>query len=177
MDEFHRLIRRLGLQDVTQITPAAHQTRNSLEARLAQRYFDMWCPGFDTLQLNTLAHAPELSGDLALAREALLAMLAAPQPMIFQGVAQLESQIRVRVHIAKAAAKTSLAFNTEAAERPEQFWQGDSENGFVIRHGVSLEEASSRRLSPKSQVVSMSSLVIEQPSIWYCSVWQRKPSW
>ena len=141
MDEFHRLITRLGLKDVTQIMPAAHQTHNSLEARLGQRYVDMWCPGFDTRQLNTLAHAPDLSGDLALAREALLAMLAAPQPMIFQNVAQLESHIRVRLHIAKAAAKTSLAFNTEAAERPAQYWQGDSENGFVIRQGVSLEEA------------------------------------
>jgi hypothetical protein len=68
-------------------------------------------------------------------------MLAAPQLMTFESVAQLESHIRVRVNIARAAAKTSLAFNTEAAERPSEYWQGDSEKGFVIRQGVSLEEA------------------------------------
>jgi hypothetical protein len=61
--------------------------------------------------------------------------------MTFKSVAQLESHIRVRVNIARAAAKTSLAFNTEAAERPSEYWQGDAEKGFVIRQGVSLENA------------------------------------
>lgn len=140
-DEFHRLLERLDLQAFTWISPSARRADHCLEARLQQRYFDRWCPIFDTLQLRTLAHELDLSGEQSLVREVVLAMLAAPETMTFKSVAQLESHIRVRVHIARAAAKTSLAFNTEAAERPSEYWQGDSEKGFVIRQGVGLEEA------------------------------------
>ena len=139
--ELDRLLKRLGLQEVTQIRPSAQNAGYFIEVRLQQRYFDLWCPGFDTLQVRTLAHDLDLSVDQALEHEVVLTMLAAPQVMTFKSVAQLESHIRVRVNIAMAAAKTSLAFNTEAAERPSEYWQGDSENGFVIRQGVGLEEA------------------------------------
>jgi hypothetical protein len=141
LDELNHLFNRLGLQDVVQISPSAQQTAAGLMACLKQRYFDSWCPGFDTLQVRTLAHDLGLSGEQTLAREVLLTMLAAPQIMGFESVAQLESHIRVRIHIARAAAQTSLAFNTEAAERPPEYWQGDAETGFVIRQDVSLEEA------------------------------------
>jgi hypothetical protein len=140
-DECHRLLQRFDLQDLALISPSAHKADVGLEARLQDRYFDRWCPGFDTLQVRTLAHDLGLSGEQTLAREVVLTMLAAPVPMTFKSVAQLESHIRVRVNIARAAAKTSLAFNTEAAERPSEYWQGDSETGFVIRQGVSLENA------------------------------------
>lgn len=141
IDEFNRLFQRLDLQDVIQISRSTDKADGCIKARLQQPYFDLWCPGFDTLQVRTLAHDLGLSGEQTLAREAVLAMLAAPQIMRFKSVAQLESHIRIRVNIARAAAKTSLAFNTEAAERPSEYWQGDSETGFVIRQGVSLEDA------------------------------------
>ena len=141
LSELNRLLNRLSLQELTQISPSAQNAGYFLEVRLQQRYFDLWCPGFDTLQLRTLAPDLALSGDQALEHEVVLTMLAAPQSMTFKSVAQLESHIRIRVNIARAAAKTSLAFNTEAAERPSEYWQGDSEKGFVIRQGVSLEEA------------------------------------
>ncbi len=140
-DALNRLLQRLGLQEATQIRQSAQNADFFFEAKLQQRYFDLWCPGFDTLQVRTLAHDLGLSGEQTLAREVVLTMLAAPVPMTFKSVAQLESHIRVRVNIARAAAKTSLAFNTEAAERPSEYWQGDSEKGFVIRQDVSLEDA------------------------------------
>jgi hypothetical protein len=141
IDDFNRLLKRLGLQELTQIRPSAQKAGYFIEGRLQQRNFDLWCPGFDTLQVRRLAPVLNLSADQALEQEVVLTMLAAPQAMTFKSVAQLESHIRVRVNIARAAAKTSLAFNTEAAERPSEYWQGDSEKGFVIRPGVSLEEA------------------------------------
>lgn len=140
-DEFHLLLKRLDLQAFTWVLPSEYKTDDCLEARLQQGYFDLWCPGFDTLQMRSLAHEMGLSDKQNLEREVVLAMLAAPETMTFRSVAQLESHIRIRVHIARAAAKTSLAFNTEAAERPSEYWQGDSEKGFVIRQGVGLEEA------------------------------------
>jgi hypothetical protein len=140
-EELNRLLQRLGLQGATQIRQSAQNADYFFEARLQQRYFDLWCPGFDTLQVHSRAPDLALSGAHALELEIVLTMLAAPQIMTFKSVAQLESHIRVRVNIARAAAKTSLAFNTEAAERPSKYWQGDSEKGFVIRQGVGLEEA------------------------------------
>lgn len=139
--EITRLLKRLGLQDVTQMTPSVLNAVECYEVRLQQRYFDVWCPGFDTLQVKTLAAELNFSGASALEQEVVLTMLAAPQIMAFKSLAQFESHTRIRVNIARAAAKTSLAFNTEAAERPSEFWQGNSETGFVIRHGVRLEEA------------------------------------
>jgi hypothetical protein len=111
-DELNRLLKRLGLQEATQIRQSAQNADYCFEARLHQRYFDLWCPGFDTLQVITPASDLALSGAHALELEIVLTMLAAPQVMTFKSVAQLESHIRVRVNIARAAAKTSLAFNT-----------------------------------------------------------------
>ncbi len=56
IDEFNRLFQRLNLQDLTQISPSAQRADGCIAARLQQRYFDRWCPEFDTLQVRTLAH-------------------------------------------------------------------------------------------------------------------------
>jgi hypothetical protein len=39
----------------------------------------------------------------------------------------------VRVHIAQAARRTALAFCTEAAERPADYWHYDEEHGFLLK--------------------------------------------
>ena len=141
LEALDRFLAHLGLLAFTQVQAGEPPQDGAWEARLQQRYVDRWCPDFDTLQVRTRAPELGLSGDQTLEREVVLTLLAAPQTMTFTSVSQLESHVRVRVNIARAAAKTSLAFNTEAAERPAAYWQGNSELGFVIRPGVRLEEA------------------------------------
>lgn len=139
--ELNCLLLRSGVHNVAKVELQQQVAGQRLVVCLRQWYFDLWCPGFDTLQVRTLARGLCLSGEETLEQETLLAMLAAPLPMVFKSVAQLESHIRVRVGIARAAAKTSLAFNTEAAERPQEYWASHPEHGFVLRDGVSLEDA------------------------------------
>lgn len=141
LHDFNNLLEKFNLNDVTQINIFEKNTFHDIEAKLQLWYFDLWCPGFDTLQIRTLARGLGMVGMQTLEQEILLSMLAAPQVMKFASVSQLESHIRVRVNIAEAASKTSLAFNTEAAERPQEFWRQDPVHGFVIRNNVSLIDA------------------------------------
>lgn len=139
--DFNELLERMNLNGVAYINSYKTNAFHGIEARLRLWYFDLWCPDFDTLQIRTLARGLGMVGMQTLEQEILLTMLAAPQVMTFASVSQLESHIRVRVNIAEAAFKTSLAFNTEAAERPQEFWRQDPVHGFVIRNDVSLIDA------------------------------------
>lgn len=108
--------------------------RKSIQSRL--------CPGWDTLDLRRrLAHRTEHRGDDALAREAWVALLCAPQRIHFDSLEALETHIRVRCNIARAAEKTALAFRTDAAERPEAFWVEKEDVGFLLRPGAGLIDA------------------------------------
>lgn len=77
----------------------------------------------------------------SLQEEILLALLAAPQLLPFGDLAALQSQVRVREHIVRAARRTALAFKTQAAERPEGFWRYDEDHGFLLHKGCDLIEA------------------------------------
>ncbi len=65
-------------------------------------------------------------------------MLLCPVPFDFPNYDELASAVRVRKNIVTAASKTSLAFDTESAERPEDYWTYSEENGFTILPGKSL---------------------------------------
>ncbi|MCX7264873.1 MAG: hypothetical protein EBQ86_10485 [Betaproteobacteria bacterium] len=90
-------------------------------------------PAFNTLGLADQAHN--------LAQEILLALLLSPHTFSFVDLEALASGIRVRQFMAEAASKTALAFKTEAAERPAQFWHYEEDAGFILHAGQNLIEA------------------------------------
>ena len=92
-----------------------------------------FAPGGDTLSLHTY------TADLR--QEILWSLLVSPHCFEFQDLAALGSAIRVRENIALAARKTALAFKTEAAERPSQFWRYEEEAGFILAPGARLIDA------------------------------------
>lgn len=77
---------------------------------------------------------------LTLEQEIVLALLAAPRVLELGDLASLQSHARVRAHIARAAQRTALAFKTQAAERPETYWQYDEAHGFLLQPGCDLIE-------------------------------------
>ncbi len=87
---------------------------------------------------------------LSLEQEILLALLGAPRVLEFGSLAALQSQLRVRSHIAQAAAKTALAFKTQAAERPEAYWHYDEDHGFLLQPGCDLIEAIEAATQPEA---------------------------
>ncbi len=122
-----------------------HWVRLRLTAGAAQA----WAPGFDTtrlaarLGLHTLEHQDDLR------REIVLAMLMNPAGYEYPGLDELESAVRIRINIVQAARRTSLAFDTRAAERPQDCWAYVKDRGFTLQPGVSLIDALIRTTQPE----------------------------
>ena len=107
-------------------------------------------PGHDTLSLHEkLGHTPQTLEVWALEREIWVALLGSPHRFQFASLASLTSHIRVRRNMALDARKTALAFKTEAAERPQAFWQdGGDEAGFILQPGRCLVDALTAATQP-----------------------------
>lgn len=95
-------------------------------------------PEHDTLGLARRLDLTPCHSDGDLMREIVLCMLAAPQPFVFPSVDELQAHVRMRAYIVQAARKTALAFDTESAERPADYWIEKPSQGFVIRPGADL---------------------------------------
>ena len=119
-----------GLKD--RVTLCAAQP-GSVAVGLNADALAQWAPGFDTLQLAQRLGLESADDERALQRETVVAMLAAPIQMAFSSLDELQSAVNVRVHIAQAARRTALAFCTEAAERPPDYWHYDDEHGFLLK--------------------------------------------
>ena len=132
----------LGLPGIAQIGLDTSGPQVLLSLCLAAEPFKALCDGFDTLALRSRLASEEQadSGD-ALLRETWVALLAAPQQLAFDSVAELQSHLRICCHIARAAQKTALAFHTSAMERPAEFWVYDEERGFLLSPGADLVSA------------------------------------
>ena len=110
-----------------------------------------WTPGFDTLDLADTLRREGDASDAALAREIVVAMLAAPQPMSFDSLDELQARVSVRGHIVRAAARTALAFRTDdAAERPADYWHYDDDHGFLLHEGQPLIDALRAATQPEA---------------------------
>ncbi|NLY27216.1 MAG: hypothetical protein GX049_06655 [Alcaligenaceae bacterium] len=150
--DLHALLAHCGLNDTHAFRqhPVNGAQDHDVTLYLDPHAFEAWCPGFNTMEL----HAQNPGGNAhdnhqKLAREVLLCLAAAPEPVVFTSVAALESHVRMRCNVALAASKTLLAFKTEAAERPADFWRDDPENGFVLQPGVSLVDALQAATQPE----------------------------
>ncbi len=138
------VLERLNLPDlhdyaqVRQATDAqGHYVALTLQPTRAQQ----WAPKLDTLGLTQTLQLDTHAQEHDLLREIVVAMLLGPIAFEFPSVDEMVSAVRIRVNIVHAARKTTLAFETSTAERPEAFWHYDEDAGFVIRPGVSLVQA------------------------------------
>lgn len=120
-----------------------------VRVRLTPTASQDWAPGFDTMALaQRLGIRPqEHSADLQ--REILTAMLMAPTGFEFPSLDELESAIHIRRNIVQAARRTTLAFDTEAAERPQDCWTYDEDTGFTLLPGVPLIDALIKTTQPE----------------------------
>jgi hypothetical protein len=113
-----------------------------IHTRLRRSAFANLCEGFDTLALyRRLSRLPCACGADELTREVWAALLGAPRRIDFDDLAALQTHLRIRWNIARAAQKTALAFKTNAAERPEAFWREEEDVGFLLRPDACLIDA------------------------------------
>jgi hypothetical protein len=150
------------------VEPNLWQAGQAYHVSLSQEALAAYLPGFDSLGLRArlLGASPVsarhlraglsrpfvdlslVSDDRLLEAEILVALSACPYVLTFPSFVELQSSLRVRRLIAQAASKTALSFDTQAAERPEEYWIYDEDRGFTIKPGVSLIEALIKATQP-----------------------------
>jgi hypothetical protein len=108
-----------------------------------------WMPQCDTLALDQRLRIDSLHNDTDLEIEIMVAMLMAPDALVFPSFEEFESAIRVRCNTVKAARKASLAFDTEAVERPADSWVYSEASGFTLRPGADLVHALQQATQPE----------------------------
>jgi len=116
---------------------------------LAAPSMQAWTPGFNTMELAKTLHLHPLDSDADLRREIVLALLAGPVGFEFPSLDELESAVQIRRNIVLAARQTSLAFETEAAERPLDCWTYHKDIGFTLLSGVPLIRALVKTTQPE----------------------------
>ena len=109
----------------------------------------IWAPGLDTasLQLHLEQGAAPSEDDLE--REIVSAMLLSPLAFDFPSHAELAAAVRMRRNIVGAARKTTLAFGTLDAERPDDCWTYLDGKGFVVKPGCALIGALIKATQPE----------------------------
>jgi hypothetical protein len=101
--------------------------------RVRPEWASSFAPDFNTLGFQDCAQN--------LTQEILYSLLISPHLFKFKDLEALASAVRVRENIVKAARKTALAFRTEAAERPVEYWRYVEEAGFILQPGTCLINA------------------------------------
>lgn len=150
--DWHALLQGFGLPDLhplLDIQPAHGPGGAWHTAHLRAEQVAQWAPGHDTLQLATNLHLDTTASDTDLTREIVVAMLMGPVAFEFPSEDEFVSAVRIRVNIVKAGRKTMLEFRTSDAERPQDCWTYDEDNGFVIRQGASLIDALVKATQPE----------------------------
>ena len=104
-----------------------------LFCKMSSAWMQVYAPNCDTLSLHQ--HATNLR------QEILWSMLVSPYLFEFNHLEALSSAVRVRENIVLDAQKTALAFKTDAAERPSEFWRYEEEAGFILQAGTDLIKA------------------------------------
>lgn len=120
-----------------------------VDFRLAAQFITAWAPDFDTTQLCRRLRLATEASETDLEREILLAMLLGPVTFDFPNHRELASAVHIRRNIIRAARKTTLAFDTSQAERPEDFFTYATGRGFTLLPGKSLIAALQKATQPQ----------------------------
>ncbi|ANN69576.1 hypothetical protein BAU08_10735 [Bordetella bronchialis] len=143
-------LRELGLEELVG-TDAWRDGDGPVAAfRLTDDAAARWTPGHDTTGLAESLAARFPGSERNLEREIVMAMLAAPVAFRYPSHDEFISAVRIKLNIVHAASLTELAFDTEHAERPEDYWTYDEARGFTLLPGKSLIEGLTKATQPEA---------------------------
>lgn len=115
---------------------------------LAEAATQTWAPGFNTMQVAQALGSSGQDPEVELRREILVCLLMGPIAFEFPSVDELESAVLIRRNIVQAARNTTLAFETESAERPLDCWTYDEDKGFTLLPGATLIDSLIKTTQP-----------------------------
>jgi Protein-glutamine gamma-glutamyltransferase len=142
-------LRQLGLYPFVTITQDKNTLPTSTQLTLSRELVDQWPADFDTTTLCERFHLNSRHSNDDLEREIILALMISPVSFDFPSFEELASSIRVRINIVRGAEKTALAFDTRAAERPDDCWTYGENSGFTLLPGKSLISSLQRATQPE----------------------------
>lgn len=143
------LLQRHRLLDQVDLGQASHEGAPEVSCALRPDIAARWLPGFDSTGLAALLGLDGAQRSDDLEQEILITLLASPVRMAFPSVDELLANIHMRRNISTAGRRTELDFHTTAAERPEDCWREDPDNGFVVRPGCALVDALIKATQPE----------------------------
>jgi hypothetical protein len=138
----------LGLSAHVRTAACRHEGQEALCFQLDPDTAIAWAPDGDTTQLCKTLGLDTHGNPDDLRREILISMMVSPVVFPFPDHDELVSAVRIRMNIVRGARRTALAFDTEHAERPEEYWTYSTERGFTLKSGNSLIEALQKTTQP-----------------------------
>ncbi len=149
-DSMREYLEKLQLWDCVNccqtITEGSYQSAYQLKE--GSRF--QWAPDWDTTRLYETMGIDGQKHHHDLDKEIVVAMLIATIPFTFPSFEELISAIRIRHYVVDAGYKAALNFDTEAAERPADYWHYDEEAGFLLNSGQSIIDALIKATQPES---------------------------
>uniref|UniRef100_E6QSJ0 Putative lipoprotein n=1 Tax=mine drainage metagenome TaxID=410659 RepID=E6QSJ0_9ZZZZ len=148
--KFMHQLQELGLDLWITTIEKMNTGSQSIHFQLRKDIAQEWMPDGDTTQLCQKLNLDTECSTSDLEREILLSMLAGPEAFDHPSYSELASAVRIRKNIVEAARKTVLAFDTEEAERPSDYWAYSEESGFTILPGKPLITALQAATQPST---------------------------
>ena len=138
-----------GLTSLTRMTCENADGRVVMRLRLDDDLARDIAPDWDTLEVSRQLQldSQHLAQDLK--KEILVSLLMGPTAVSFPSTQELASAIALRARIVDAARRTSIAFDTQAAERPADYFEYRKGCGFCLCPGKSLIDALLRATQPE----------------------------
>lgn len=122
---------------------------DGISAKVTEDFARRSTPEFDTTRLCQDLGLSSHDTPHDLEREIVLALLAGPIRFDYPNYDDFVSAVNIRRNIVQNARKTALAFDTEHAERPQDYWNYDVTTSFTVKPGKSLIEALQKTTQPE----------------------------
>ncbi len=147
VDQMKAFIGGHGLSDCVDISHSADSSTATF--KLKEAYRKKWAPEWNTNRLYETLSLGGYQVKQDLDKEIVVAMLLATIPFTFPSYEEFFSAVQIRHHVVMAGHLAALNFDTDAAERPEDYWHYDEEAGFLLNAGKSIIDALIKATQPK----------------------------
>ena len=139
-----------GLENAINLREANQDSSPVIAFSLKEEHQSQWAPDWDTTRLFETLSLKGFKVKDDLNKEILVSMLLAPIPFQFPSYEEFHSAIQIRHHTVIAGYLAALNFDTNATERPEDYWHYDEDAGFLLNHGQPIIDALIKATQPES---------------------------
>ena len=147
-ESFSKWLRVHRLESFVDVSVETNSNTGLAKFRLREETAQLLAPEGNTMHLRERLKQHSDAKTNGLEQEILIAMLLCPLRIQFPNYDEFASAIRIRKNIVDAAQKTAIAFATNAAERPADFWTYDEDRGVILLPGKSLITALQKATQP-----------------------------